>query len=82
MMRKTAFYDRARTGRKLARIALLSGDGWGRNQALEYARSGHVGPDFGAWLDWYYGCRDDIPGISYGAQIEAGRIMARRMGVA
>jgi hypothetical protein len=82
MMRKTAFYDRARTGRKLARIALLSGDGWAFYQALEYARSGHVGPDFGAWLDWYYGRRDDIPGISYGAQIEADRVMARRMGVA
>jgi hypothetical protein len=81
-MKKTAFYARARTGRKLAGIALRAGDGWACDQALEYARSGHVGPDLGPWLDWYYGRRDDIPGISYGAQIEAGRIMARRMGVA
>jgi hypothetical protein len=81
-MKKTAFYARARTGLKLARIALRAGDGWACDQALEYARSGRVGPDLGPWLDWYLGRRDDIPGISYGAQIEADRVMARRMGVA
>ena len=81
-MRKTAFYARARTGRKLAGIALRAGDGWAYDQALEYARSGHVGPDFGAWLDWYWGRRDDIPGVAYGSQIEAVRVMARHMGVA
>jgi hypothetical protein len=81
-MKNPAFYARARTGRKLAGIALRAGDGWAYDQALEYARSGHVGPDLGPWLDWYWGRRDDIPGISYGAQIEAARVMARRMGVA
>lgn len=81
-MKNPAFYARARTGRKLAGIALRAGDGWACDQALEYARSGHVGPDLGPWLDWYWGRRDDTPGVSYGSGLAAGRIVARRTGVA
>lgn len=53
-MNKQAFNARARVGRHIASMAKQAFDAWSYDQAKEYARSGHIGPDFRGWLDWYW----------------------------
>ena len=66
-MNKQAFNARAKTGRALARIAASMGNAWARDQALEYARSGWIGPDLQGYLDWYWGRSEDLPQTPMGA---------------
>lgn len=68
-MNKPAFNARARTGRHLARIAAGARNAWVHAQAREYARTGRIGPDLGAYLNWYWGRSDDFPQTPYGALV-------------
>jgi hypothetical protein len=67
-MNKQAFNARARTGRHLARIAAQVQNAWVVNEAREYARTGHIGPDLGAYLNWYWR-GDEFPQTPYGALV-------------
>ena len=54
-MNKQAFNARARVARRIAAIARRSRDAWVYDQARVYGATGHIGPDLGQWLDWYWG---------------------------
>lgn len=68
-MNKRAFNARARVGRSLARIANLAKNEWVRLQAIEYARSGSIGPDLSPLLAWYWGKTEEFPPTPYGSLV-------------
>ena len=73
---KQSFNARARVGRALARVARMSHDGWAFDQAKEYARTGYIGPDLGAYLFWYWQ-GGDFPYVSLGSSRRADELFGK-----
>jgi hypothetical protein len=51
----------------LVRTTYNAADGWAYEQALRFRRTGEIGPDLIAYIDFWEGLRDDLPVVSLGS---------------